>query len=80
MTMPRQYLMLAVLGCVWLCLGPARVWAHAPDPDLNNDGVVNILDVSMVSSCWGQDPAMHPPCHAADTDGDGDVDMADLLS
>jgi len=35
-------------------LSASSVWAQAPDPDLNNDGVVNILDVSMVSSCFGQ--------------------------
>ena len=52
--------------------------AEAPDPDLNNDGVVNILDVSLVGSCFGQDVSTNPQCQVADTDGDGDVDSDDL--
>ena len=54
------------------------MFAQAPDPDLNNDGVVNILDISLVGSCFGQDPATEARCSVADTDGDGDVDMDDL--
>ncbi|QQO54161.1 MAG: hypothetical protein N838_13215 [Thiohalocapsa sp. PB-PSB1] len=52
--------------------------AQAPDPDLNDDGIVNIYDVSLVSSCFGQDPLTVPRCRIADTDGDGDVDMDDI--
>ena len=35
-------------------------FAQAPDPDLNNDGIVNILDVSRVSSCIGKTPPRPP--------------------
>ena len=52
--------------------------AQASDPDLNNDGVVNILDVSLVGSCFGQELSSNPRCQVADTDGDGDVDSDDL--
>ena len=52
--------------------------AQAADPDLNNDGVVNILDISLVGSCFGQDLSTNPQCQVADTDGDGDVDSDDL--
>ena len=34
--------------------------ARFPDPDLNNDGVVNILDVSMVGNCFGRTPVATP--------------------
>jgi hypothetical protein len=50
----------------------------APDPDLNNDGVVNILDVSLVSSCLGQDPSSVAQCKIADINCDGVVDMTDM--
>ena len=68
----------ALICFLGLLLGPARAWAQAADPDLNNDGVVNILDISLVGSCFGQDPATFPQCQVADTDGDGDVDFDDL--
>jgi len=48
------------------------------DPDLNNDGIVNILDISIVSSRIGidnSDPNYDP---IADVDGDGDIDYDDL--
>jgi len=70
--------MIMVIGILGLLLMPAAAWARATDPDLNNDGTVNILDVSMVGSCYGQDPASLPQCQVADTDGDGDVDFDDL--
>ena len=49
----------------------------APDPDLNDDTVVNILDVSMVGSCFGQDPS-EAVCAIADTDCNGFVDRTDI--
>lgn len=50
----------------------------APDPDLNDDGIVNILDISIVGSCFGQDPQVIAQCAVADTNCDGLVDFADL--
>src|SRR5207249_805770 len=50
---------------MWLCR------AQAPDPDLNNDGVVNILDVSLVSSCLGSDIRLTTPTLAITEPADG---------
>ena len=58
--------------------GVAGANATMSDPDLNNDGVVNILDISLVGSCFGANLSTNPRCQVADTDGDGDVDMDDL--
>lgn len=58
------------LGCV-----PALPASLA---DLNGDHVVNVLDISWVSSCLGLDPAATPLCAAADVDASGGVDAADL--
>ena len=66
---------LIFLGVV---LGSLSGWAQAPDPDLNNTGVVNILDVSLVDGCVGVDLSTNPQCQVADTDGDGDVGQDDL--
>ena len=49
----------------------------APDPDLNDDTFVNILDFSIVGSCFGSHPT-GPPCGIADTDCSGAVDMVDV--
>ncbi len=76
--MSAKFWIVALICFLGLLLGPARAWAQATDPDLNNDGVVNILDLSLVGSCFGQDPATFPQCQVADTDGDGDVDFDDL--
>ena len=54
----------------------AAVLATGSDPDVNNDGVVNILDVSLVSSCIGAGDTT--PCRDTDVDGDGDVDVDDV--
>ncbi len=52
--------------------------ALAPDPDLNNDGTVNILDASIVGSCFGADLSANPLCLCADTDDRGIIDMVDV--
>ncbi len=67
-------LMLCVLALAW----PSTVLALAPDPDLNNDGVVNILDASIVGSCFGADLAVNAQCLCADTDDSGVIDMTDV--
>lgn len=51
----------------------------APDPDLNNDTVVNILDVSMVGGCFNKDPTTIAICEIADTNCDNAVNMTDLM-
>ena len=47
------------------------------DPDTNDDGQVNIYDVSFVSSCRGSDLSSSCACRPADIDGDGEVDALD---
>jgi len=71
---------LTIILAIFLILGlSSQILAQpAPDPDLNNDGIVNILDVSIVSSCFGMDPSNPNFDPRADTDGDGDVDYDDL--
>ena len=65
-----------------VCLGAAVLapsqCAPFADPDLNDDGTVNILDVSLLGSCLGLDPAADAGCQDADPDCDGDVDQDDL--
>ena len=60
-----------------LIIGHAMA-AVAPDPDLTGDGVVNILDLSVVGRCFGHNPLTTPGCACADTDDNGAVDQADL--
>lgn len=67
-------LFLGLLVVVW----PSTLLALAPDPDLNNDGTVNILDMSIVGSCFGADLSANPLCLCADTDDSGIIDMTDV--
>ena len=46
--------------------------------DMNNDGVVKILDVSLLASCFGQDPATNLQCGVANVVRDEVVDGDDL--
>jgi hypothetical protein len=46
--------------------------------DLNGDVVVNSLDISRLSSCFGQNPLMNNDCKVADVDADGDIDREDF--
>jgi hypothetical protein len=47
--------------------------------DVNCDRIVNVLDVSGMIGQWGACPQTEPSC-SADFDGDGTVDIDDLLS
>lgn len=83
MAKQRSVKLRVVLFCSFLIFATFmfsnQVFALATDPDLNDDGIVNILDVTIVSSCFGMsssDPNFDP---RADTDGDSDVDYDDLL-
>lgn len=44
--------------------------------DINNDGIVDIQDLILVSNSFGQEPSQYPK---ADTNKDGHVDIIDLL-
>lgn len=63
----------------FLLLVAVPSWAQqVSDPDLNDDGVVDILDISLVGGCFGQDPATNPVCMNADRDGDGVIGASDI--
>ncbi|MHB8764512.1 MAG: Ig-like domain-containing protein [Deferrisomatales bacterium] len=67
------------MGCLLLA-GNARAVVTATDPDINDDGVVNILDISLLGSCYGKPNPQEPentPCCRADTNGDNRVDLTD---
>lgn len=78
----HRFLALAALVLSFLSAGCgeelSNFAAPKPDPDLNNDGTVNILDVSLAASCQGEDPFANALCERADADYDGDIDQADL--
>jgi hypothetical protein len=69
---------LASLG--FLLLRAVSSAAPAPDPDLNNDGVVNSLDVSIISSCLGKNPRTPPAVITITSPTDGAVVTASPLS
>ncbi|MFT6949611.1 MAG: 6-phosphogluconolactonase (cycloisomerase 2 family) [Paraglaciecola sp.] len=52
----------------------------APLPDLNGDNVINYLDISLLASNFGKDPASSPMAAAADLNGDGMVNIADYMA
>ncbi len=47
------------------------------NPDVNNDGVTNIVDLQRVAACLGQSPST-PGCNVADVNGDGVINNSDL--
>ncbi len=65
-----------LLRIICLAFGLFSSAVHAFD--LNGDGVINILDVSLVASCYGLDPATNPQCQVADVIGDGVIDIQDV--
>lgn len=68
-----QWLLVLLLSMLSITL----VWANHR-PDLNSDNIVNILDISLIGSCFGQDPSTNAACQAADTDHDGSIGFGDL--
>jgi hypothetical protein len=56
-------------------VGHATLLSNA---DLNGDAIVNSLDISKLSSCFGQDPASNSDCSVTDVDTDGDIDRDDF--
>ena len=77
-TTKKTLLVITFASCVCVLLGSNGVQAQALDPDLNDDGVVNGRDVSMVARCLGKGKKKKNQCEVADIDGDGDVDTGDL--
>jgi hypothetical protein len=67
-----------ILAVLALLLGLPLAGAQAPpNPDLNHDGVVNTLDVSIVGKCLNKNLTQFPECRCADTNGDNVVDITD---
>ncbi len=48
-----------------------------PDPDLNNDGIVDTLELSLVASCFGLVPSQVPRCACTDVCGNDLIDEID---
>ncbi len=74
----KKHWKIAGLGALALLFVLLSARALTSDPDVNEDGIVNHLDLSRVGSCIGQDPSVDLPCRDADIDGDGDVDRDDF--
>lgn len=73
-----NYLAMLIIG---LSLGLLPV-SHAQDlklaADVNADGVVNILDLTLVAKDFGETITADQPVPNPDVDGDGTVDIRDL--
>jgi hypothetical protein len=48
------------------------------DADLNGDAQVTSQDISILASCFGQNPGNNSDCAKADVDEDGDIDSDDF--
>lgn len=58
----------------WL-LSAASAWA---DPDVNDDGFVDLLDLALFRQCFFQNINDVPSCNSADQNGDDIVNVVDL--
>jgi hypothetical protein len=64
------YLLLALVS-------PLGFAAVDSDADLNGDARITSLDISIMASCFNQDPLSNSSCTKADIDEDGDIDIDD---
>ncbi len=62
-------------GCDWAYWADLHITA-APNPDANLDGRINVLDLIVVASSFGEQPPSNP---LADTNKDGVVNLLDLV-
>ena len=62
-------------NCDWASWTDLHIIA-APNPDANLDGQVNVLDLILVASSFGEEPPLNPQ---ADTNKDGVVNILDLV-
>ena len=62
-------------GCDWAHWADLHITA-APNPDVNLDGRINVLDLIVVASSFGEQPPSNP---LADTNKDGAVNILDLV-
>ena len=65
-------------SCDWAHWADLLITAEEPEPngDVNQDGVVNILDMIFVAQSFGQKPPSNP---RADVNKDGQVNILDLI-
>ena len=62
-------------SCDWAFWADLHITA-APNPDANLDGRINVLDLILVASSFGEQPPSNPQ---ADTNKDGVVNLLDLV-
>ena len=62
-------------NCDWAFWADLHITA-APNPDANLDGRINVLDLILVASSFGEQPPSNP---LADTNKDGAVNILDLV-
>jgi hypothetical protein len=70
---PRRWLLLALA-----LISPLGFAAVDSNADLNGDAMVTSQDISLLASCFAQDPASNSACAPADVDEDGDIDVDDF--
>jgi len=59
---------------------PKYPWSWAAMPDLNRDGIINIVDISMAAVAFGSEPG-HPRWNpTCDVNGDGTVNIVDIAA
>ena len=65
-------------NCDWAHWADLLITAEEPEPngDVNQDGIVNILDMIFVAQSFGQKPPSNP---RADVNKDGQVNILDLI-
>ena len=63
-------------SCDWAHWADLLIIAEEPDGDVNQDGIVNVLDMIFVAQNLGQEP---PSDSRADVNSDGQVNILDLV-
>ena len=61
-----------------LCTGVFAQAQAVRDPDINDDGVVNAIDLGLLRACFFADTNASPSCASADFNDDGTVNVLDL--
>jgi len=57
-----------------------RIWKNTNCPDLNSDGIVNIMDLISVAVSFGTSRGEAGYNVAVDCNGDGVIDLMDLIA
>jgi hypothetical protein len=59
-------------------ISPLSMAVPDSNADINGDAFTNSLDISKLSSCYGQNPMSNSECASADVNEDGDIDVDDF--